>query len=171
MSAQTTGSHSHNRREHRLHFRRVSLHVIAIQVQVLRRRAPTRLLGAVLIRAIPAAEPLMAVHIERRNKQDGNSLESPGRHRAAQDVPQGHESRVLAVALARMNPTLKHEHRYFVGIGLRDQQCEHGSPFGRAPELDPPNGVGPFTSERFAKALHLVGAAGLPEARLLCDRL
>ena len=55
------------KREPRPHLHRISLRIIAIQVQIARRHPPAFFLRSVLIDSRVRAEPLVTVHIEDRN--------------------------------------------------------------------------------------------------------
>ncbi len=61
--------------QHRLHFRRIRLGVVAIQIQPFRGRTPTREFRAVLVGSIEAPHAFMAVGIECRHEQHGDALE------------------------------------------------------------------------------------------------
>jgi hypothetical protein len=52
---------------------------------------------------------------------------------SAQDVPQGHEARVLAVAFAGMNASLDHEDRHFARIGFEASKASIGRPSAERP--------------------------------------
>src|SRR3546814_3017427 len=68
-----------DQRQHRLHFRRVGLQVVAVEVVVLRGGAPAHFLGAALVGAVPAPEALVAVDVEHRHEQQHLAVERAGR--------------------------------------------------------------------------------------------
>ncbi len=96
--------------QHRLHLGRVGLHVVAVEVEVLRCRAPAHLLGPALVGTVPAAEALVAVHIEHGHEDEHGLVERALGGAALQHFAQRHEARVLAVDLARMDAALDEDH-------------------------------------------------------------
>ena len=78
----------------------------------------------------PAAEALMAVHIEGRHEEDRHALEHPRGRRFAEDFAQRDEARVLAVALARMNAGLEQKYGHAARIGATGEERAHRPSFG-----------------------------------------
>jgi hypothetical protein len=154
--------------QHRLHLGRLALRVVAIEVHVLRRRAPARLLRAVLIRPIPASDALVTVRVESRHEQHRDLIEQM-RRRRAQELSQSDEARVLAVALAWMDAALEHEQRNCV-LPQRlcsprafacDEQRAHRPAFGRVTVDERVDSVRPARNERCGKRFDFIEPAGL----------
>ena len=83
--------------QHRLHLGRIRLRVVAIQVEVLRSRAPSHLLGSALVGPVPAPESFVAVDVEDRDKHQHLPVQRAFRGAVLQRFAQGEEARVLAV--------------------------------------------------------------------------
>src|SRR6185312_2413021 len=97
------------------------------------------------------------------------------RSRLAQELPQGNEAGILAVALARMNASLEHEQRNSASPQLlrrpRTRACyeqrAHRPALGRVAVHERVHSLGPAPNERFAQRLDLVESAGLTKIRAL----
>jgi hypothetical protein len=161
--------------EHGLHFRGVCLRVVAIEVDVFGRGAPTRDLGAVLVRPVPTADAFVTVGVECRHEQQGNALERTGRGGAGQHLAQSNEARVLAIALARMNPPLNHQNGNapLVQIPRRERAAARHD---EGPERTALGGfavrecahrVGPCRGHGRTEAFDLIDASGLRVAGFL----
>ena len=99
-----------DQRQHRAHFGRVRLPVIAVEVQVLRRRAPPHRARAALVRTVPRAGAFVAVGVEDRHEHQIGMVEQPVLA-AQRDVAQQHQPGILAVDLARVDARLDQQHR------------------------------------------------------------
>ena len=116
-----------DQRQHRLHFRAVGLHVVAVEVVALGGDAEAHLLGAALVRAVPGAEVLVAVDIEHRHEQQHLPVEQALPGLALQQVAEQPEAGVLAVDLAGMDAALRQHHRQAACLrGLRVQRAAGG---------------------------------------------
>jgi hypothetical protein len=164
--------------QHRLHLRRGRLHVVAIEVQVLRRDAPAHLLRTHLIRAIPAAHALVAVHVENRHEDERNLLQNPWGDLVLEHLAQREETRILAVDLACVNAALDENDGQVVrgGICRRQARCargdqrQHGPPLRSAPEFEAAHRLRPLRRVGRAQLLDLLVAAGACEAGALGNR-
>ena len=92
--------------EHRLHFRRVGLHVIAVQVVVLRGGAPAHFHGAALVGTVPCAEAFMAIHVEHRHEHPDQFVQGPFCSLAFQYFTQCQEACILAIDFTGMDAAL-----------------------------------------------------------------
>ena len=163
--------------QHRLHFRRVGLDVVAVQVEVLRGRAPAHFFRSDLVRPVPAAEALVAVYVQHRHEDERGGGERARRRSSVEHFTQREQAGVLAVDLAGVNAAL-HEHDRPLGtmgcgrvehaIGGCDER-EHRSAFGRASELEAAHLGGPRLLIRGAQPFDFVVATGALIARLLGD--
>ncbi len=130
--------------QHGLHFRRVGLGVVAVQVEILGGRAPAHFDRAALVRAVPFLEALVAVDIEYGNENQDLLFQRAGRSLVVEDLAQRQKARVLAVNFAGMDAALHQHHRQAAlpgrlrreGAAARDHQRLHRPPLRRAPELD-----------------------------------
>lgn len=94
--------------QHRAHFRRRGLHVVAIQIQILRGGAPTLVNRAALIRTIPLGATLVSIRVENRHEQEIGVIEQR-RLAAKREVAEQHHACVLAVDLAGVNACLRQQ--------------------------------------------------------------
>ena len=108
-------------REPRAHLRRVGLRVVAIEIEVLRGRAKTHLVRAVLVDAVVRTRVLVAVDVEDRQPDEDRVIEQLRVLAADREIAQQHQRRVLAFDLAGVDAGL-HEHDLLAG-------CARG--FGR----------------------------------------
>src|SRR6185436_8122197 len=92
-----------------LRLRGVGFDVVAVQVEVLRGRAPPHLFRADLVRPVPAPEALVTVDVERWHEYKRCSCQRAGRRRAVEQLAQRDHARVLTVYFTGMNAAL-HEH-------------------------------------------------------------
>ena len=137
--------------QHGPHFRRVRLHVVAIEVDILRRRPPAGLNRATLIGAIPAPDALVAVRIECGNEEHGNPPQQRVRRGISEQLAQRGEPGILAVAFTGVNAALDHEQGNRLGAQIRrcaragsgDQQATHDASFRRPAVLERAHRVGP----------------------------
>ena len=96
--------------QHRLHFRRVGFHVVAVEVVALGGGAPAHFLRSALVGAIPGAEALVAVHAEHRHEHPDLLVQHAFRGLAFEDFAQGEEARILAVDFAGVDAALDQHH-------------------------------------------------------------
>ena len=163
--------------QHRLHFRAVGLHVIAIEVVALRGGAEAHFLGPALVGAVPCAEILVAVDVEHGHEQQHDLAEGAFRRLAVEHLPQGEEAGVLAVDLAGVDAALHQQHRQAVRLrrvrgqcaAARDHQQLHRPAFGRGAEGFAAHRIRVAPLERLAQRGHFVVAAGALEARAFGD--
>ena len=161
--------------QHRLHFRRVGLHVIAVEVVVLRGGAPAGLFRAALVGPVPAPEALEAVDVEHRHEQPYQLVQRAGRGLAFEHLAQGQETGVLAVDLAGVDAALDQHHRQAAALRLcwieraggGDHQQLHWPAFRRGAEAARLDLVRIARLEGGGQAGHLLVAAGALEARML----
>ena len=150
--------------QHGPHFRRVRLHVVAIEVDILRRRPPAGLNRATLIGAIPAPDALVTVRVECGDEEHRNPLQQPIRRGISKQFAQRSEPGIFAVAFTRVDAALDHEQRNRLGAqiprreraGSRDQQATHDASFRRAAVLERAHRFGPRTCKFGAQALDLL---------------
>ncbi len=98
--------------------RRIGLQVIAIQIQVLRLRAPAHLLGSVLIDAVVKAEALMAVGVVNRDDQHHGAVEQRRFALGDHHVAQQRQAGIFAIHLAGVDGVLN-EHNGTVRLVQR----------------------------------------------------
>ena len=164
---------------HRPHLRRVELHVVAVEVVVLRGRAPPHLLRAALVGPVPGAEALVAVRVEHRHEQQHDLVQRALGRRSVEHLAQGEEAGVLALDLAGMDAALHQDHRQVACLCGRRVECAAAR--GHKDQLRPPfrRGAESLAVHRVricggkgrAQPLDLVVAAGADEAGLLGQRL
>lgn len=144
--------------QHRLHFRRVGLDVVAIEIEVLCGGAPAHLLGAALIGAVARTAALMPIDVEHRHEHPHQLVEHAFAGLAVEQLAQCQKARVLAIDLAGMEAALDQHHRQFLlrgrlgverATGGGDQGL-HRPAFRRGAELDATHRLG----ERCANASH-----------------
>src|SRR5262249_54301181 len=85
--------------EERAHLGRVRLRVVAIQVEILRSRAPAGFLRTVLVRPVPAAEAFVPVDVEGWHEEYRDTVQGAGSSTVLEQLAQRDEARILPVAL------------------------------------------------------------------------
>ena len=161
--------------QHRLHFRRVGLHVIAVEVEVLRGGAPAGLFRAALVGPVPAPEALEAVDVEHRHEQPHQPVQRAGCSLAFEHLAQGQETGVLAIDLAGVDAALDQHHRQAAALGLGrieragggDHQQLHRPALGGGAEAAHGDLVRVAGLEGGGQAGHFLVATGALEARTL----
>ena len=130
--------------EQRLHLRRLGLHEVAVQVQILRRVAPAHLLRSPLVRSAVRRRALMPVGVEGGYEYDVDLVEQAVLA-LEQHVADQHQHRVLAVDLARMDSRLHKEYRLCI-LELRailgEDRRHQLPPLRRCPEVVDPHQLG-----------------------------
>jgi hypothetical protein len=125
--------------------------------------------------AVPAAEPLVAVHVEDRHEQEGGGVERLGGDGTLEQLAKDEEAGVLAVDLAAVDAALHQDDRTASLAGgrgvehavARGHEREHRPVLGRASELDAADLRRPRLLEACAKRLDLRIAASAGESGLL----
>ncbi len=162
--------------QHRMHLGRIRLHVIAIEIEVLRGGAPPHLLWPGLVGAIPMTEALVSVNVEDRYEHQDEVLQSTLIY---QELPQSEQPGVFAIDFAGVDASLHQHHRQaapprLFGIqcaGSRSDQREHGPAFRSTAEFHAFDEVRPRPRVGPAESLYFVIVPGAKKFRLLGDRL
>jgi hypothetical protein len=162
-----------HQRQHGLHFRRVGLDVVAIEVEVLCRGAPSHFDRAALVGAVVGREALMAVDVEDGDEDQHLLVERAFGGAAFEHLAQRKEAGILAVDLAGVDAALDQHHRQAAlpgrlrrqRTGTVDHQRLHRPAFRGGAEVDAPDLLRISALERRAQLDDFVVAAGVQEAR------
>ncbi len=161
--------------QHGLHLGGIRFGVVAVEVVVLGGGAPAHLFGTGLIRAVPPAEALVAVHVEYRDEHQDEGLERARRGLVVQELAYREEAGVLAIDLAGVDAALHQQHREAALAGLRRRQHSRAGndqrkqrpALGRTAKLHTTHGVLPVVLVSRAQPLDFVVAAGPLKLRSL----
>ena len=164
--------------QHRLHFRRVGLQVVAVQVQVLGGGAPAHFHRAALVRAVPFAKALVPVDVKHRHEQQHLLVERALARAAFEDFAQRQETRILAVDLAGVDAALDQRDGQTCLFGGRRREhavvvCHqrlHRAAFRRDAEVDALDLLRIRLRKGGAQRDRFIVAAGGLEAGALRDR-
>ena len=162
-------------RHHGAHLRRLDLHVVTVEVQVLRGHAPTHFFRAALVGPVPGLEPLVAIDVEYGHEQHRGAREGTAADTTFEHFAQRDEARILAVDLARMDAALEQHDRSLArthGLGVeraigRRRQREQRPVFRCTAEFEAAHLRRPARGVSRAQPLDLVISAGAREAGLL----
>ena len=158
--------------QHGPHFRRIGLHVVAVEVVALGGDSEAHLFRSALVGTVPGAEIFMAIDIEHRHEQQHGLVQHTLARFALQQVADQPETGILAVDFPGVDAALGQHHRqaarpcspWMQRAAGGDSHRLHWPALRTGAEIEAAHRLWIRFGEAGAQRDHLVVAAGLLEA-------